>query len=166
MNINSSTKLLLTNESRIELVTRGGSIYFAPVHYRDTKINSIRKWEQAFKIYTATYTRTNHETPAEIWQYVRIIWDYVSTFMILLSGNSRPLNPERSWAKTYTQGWNLAMRNLLVCGYNYTAILAILRDNITTIVIAVGALPKITATSSISVECKPPTCREYGLHKI
>ena len=25
---------------------------------------------------------------------------------------------------------------------------------------------KITNTSSISVECKPPACREYGLHKI
>ena len=62
------------------------------------------------------------------------------------------------------------MRDLIVCGYNYTAILAILTDNITTIVIGViivvGALPKITATSSISVECKPPACREYGLNKI
>ena len=24
----------------------------------------------------------------------------------------------------------------------------------------------INGTSSISVECKPPACREYGLHKI
>ena len=57
---NSITELL-TDESRIELVTRGGSIYFAPVHDRDAKINSIRRWEQAFRIYAAIYTRTNHE---------------------------------------------------------------------------------------------------------
>ena len=100
---NSSTKLL-TDESRIELVTRGGSIYFAPVHDRDTKINGIRRWQQAFRIYAATYTRTNYEIAAEIWQYVRIIWDYVRTFMILLSGNSWPLNPEGAGLKHTHRG--------------------------------------------------------------
>ena len=85
-------------------MTRGGSIYFAPVHDRDTKINSIRRWKQAFRIYAAIYTRTTHEIAAEIWQYVRIIWDYMRTFMILLSGNSWPLNAEGAGLKHTHRG--------------------------------------------------------------
>ena len=107
----------LTDESRVELVSRGGSMYFAPVQ-DNAKISSIRKWEQAFRIYAAIYTRANPERALEIWQYVYCIntaaqsyhWDnvafYDTTFRQLMA-----FKPWHSWAKTYMQGWNLAMRD-------------------------------------------------------
>ena len=82
------------------------------------KINGIHKWEQAFRIYAAIYSKANPHRAAEIWQYVDVIhlaaatysWENVSmydnTFHRLISQY-----PDRSWAKTYTQMWHLAMRD-------------------------------------------------------
>ena len=108
----------LSDEKKIELVTRGGSTFFAPAQDKEKKINSIRKWEQAFRIYAAIYSKANPERAAEIWQYVYVIntaalsyqWENVSfydtTFRQLMA-----FKPWRSWAKMYVQGWNLAMRD-------------------------------------------------------
>ena len=82
------------------------------------KISSVRKWEQAFRLYTAIYSRANPHRVAEIWQYVYVInlaatsytWDNVAsydyTFRQLMSEY-----PDRSWALIYNQMWNLAMRD-------------------------------------------------------
>ena len=78
----------LNEDKRIELVSRGGATFFAPVQDRDTKINSVCKWEQAFRIYAAIYTRVNPERASEVWQYVYVIntatlsyhWDNVAYY--------------------------------------------------------------------------------------
>ena len=54
-----SSSAVLNNDSRLELVNRDGNMFFAPVQNRESKINSIHKWEQAFRIYAAIYTRAN-----------------------------------------------------------------------------------------------------------
>ena len=99
----------------MELISRGGSTYFAPKG-NEVKINGIRKWEQAFRIYAAVYTKANPNRSAEIWEYVYVInaaasthsWECVSfydhTFRHLMAAK-----PMRSWSKTYLQGWNLAL---------------------------------------------------------
>ena len=73
-------------------------------------------WEQAFHVYAAIYSQANPSHATEIWQYMHVIniaagsysWENVSfydyTFRQLMSQK-----PKHSWAKTYTQGWNLAM---------------------------------------------------------
>ena len=38
-------------ERRLELVSHDGMTYFTPVQDRQSKINSIRKWEQAFRAF-------------------------------------------------------------------------------------------------------------------
>ena len=112
-------------DKRIELINKGGATYFVPVQDRDTKINSVHRWEQAFRIYATIYTKANPDRASEIWQYVHLIntaassfhWDNVSfydtTFRQLMA-----YKPWRSWAKTYVQGWNLAMRDLIVKNAN------------------------------------------------
>ena len=95
--------------------------FFKPV--RDNQITGLRKWEKAFRVYAAIYTDANPECSGEIWQYMHCInvaassyhWDNVAqydlTFRQLMA-----FKPNRSWAKTYYQGWNLAMRDPLgVC---------------------------------------------------
>ena len=57
---------MLNEEKQIELVSRGGATFFTQVQDRDCKINSIRKWEQAFRIYAAIYTKANPERATEI----------------------------------------------------------------------------------------------------
>ena len=119
--LTKDTNFKVYDEKRIELVSRGGNTFFTPVSDREAKINGIRKWEQAFRIYAAIYTRANPHCASEVWEYVYVIntaassfhWDnvdfYDSTFRQLMSQK-----PWRSWAKTYVQGWNLAMRDPIV----------------------------------------------------
>ena len=108
------------DDGKIELVNRDGATFFAPVQNKETKITNICKWEQAFRVYAAIYTHANPERAFEIWQYVYVIntaalsysWDnvafYDTTFRQLMA-----FKPWRSWAKTYVQGWNLAMKDPL-----------------------------------------------------
>ena len=110
----------LTGDSRMELVNRDGVTYFVPATDRENKITGIRKWEQAFRVYAAIYCKENPSRSAEIWQYIYTIntaasafqWDNVAwydfTFRQLMAAK-----PHHSWAKTYAQFWNLAMRNPL-----------------------------------------------------
>ena len=110
----------------LQAISRGGSTYLRlQLDNRDKKINSIRKWEQAFRVYAAIYTEAHPGRAAEIWQYVYTIntaalsfsWDnvyyYDQTFRCLMEEK-----PWRSWSKTYTQGWNIAMRDNIGMSHN------------------------------------------------
>ena len=104
------------DESRLEIVNKNGMTYFAPVQDRNIKILGIRKWEQAFRVYAAIYSKANPHRASEIWQYIYVInlaassysWEnvafYDNMFRQLMS-----IKPNRSWSKTYIQGCNLAM---------------------------------------------------------
>ena len=60
------------DENRLQLVQKEGVAYFVPAQ-GNNRINSIRKWEQAFCIYAAIYSQANPARAAEIWQYVHVI---------------------------------------------------------------------------------------------
>ena len=107
-------------DSHMSIYNKDGLAYFAPVVDRELKISNVRKWEQAFRVYAAIYSKANPHRSAEIWQYVYTInsaatsyhWSNVSeydyTFRQLMGAY-----PDRSWAKTYLQGWNLSMQDPL-----------------------------------------------------
>ena len=106
------------SSSEIEVIKKDGSTFRLPDggSSRETKIYNVRRWEQAFRVYAAVYSEQNPHRSAEIWQYVHIIntaavsyaWENVAfydyTFRQLMERK-----PNRSWAKIYTQMWNLAM---------------------------------------------------------
>ena len=106
------------NKQLFQLITQGTNTYLDPPAVKNGKINSVKKWDQAFRVYAAIYTRANPERASEIWQYIYVIhtaastnpWDNVYFYDI----NFRELmasKPWRSWGKTYTQGWNMAFNN-------------------------------------------------------
>ena len=106
------------NKQLFQLITQGTNSYIDPPAPNVGKINSVRKWDQAFRVFAAIYTHANPERASEIWQYVYVIhtavaanpWDNVYFYDI----NFRELmasKPWRSWGKTYTQGWNMAFNN-------------------------------------------------------
>ena len=110
-----------SEDKKLELVSRDGQAFFAPA--QDKKIYGLRRWEQAFRIYAAIYSKAQPHRASEIWQYLHVIniaasaysWENVAfydyTFRQLMSAN-----PRRSWSKTYVQGWNLAMTEPLAKG--------------------------------------------------
>ena len=63
----NSFNWLLTDEKKMEWVTKDGQTYLTAVQSKESKITRIRKWEQAFWIYAAVYTDANPERASEIW---------------------------------------------------------------------------------------------------
>ena len=94
------------NKQLYQLITQGTNSYLEPPVPRVGKINNIRKWDQAFRVFAAIYTQANPDRASEIWQYVYVIhtaaalnvWDNVYFYDI----NFRQLmasKPWRSWGK-------------------------------------------------------------------
>ena len=112
----SAGGLVMNGTSRLELLMKDGQPYFGTP--QSDRINGVCKWDQAFRIYATIYTQANPSRASEIWQYVDIIhtaantyqWENVAyydfTFRQLMAAK-----PWRSWAKTYTQGWNIALKD-------------------------------------------------------
>ena len=99
------------NKQLFQLITQGTNGYLEPPIPRTGKINNIEKWDQAFRVYAAIYTRANPERSSEMWQYVYVIhtaaasnpWDNVYYYDM----NFRELmatKPWRSWSKNLHSG--------------------------------------------------------------
>ena len=107
------------SDDRLEWVQRDGGTYLVPAN-KDQKINGIRRWEQAFRAYATIYCGANPHRSKEIWQYISVIntaaasftWDNVYNYDITFR-HLMAFNPNRSWAVTYNQMWNLSMRDPL-----------------------------------------------------
>ena len=104
-------------ENRLEWVQRDGGTFLVPAQ-KDGKIGSFRKWEQAFRAYATIYCGANPHRSKEIWQYISVIsttassfiWDNIYNYDITFR-HLMAFNPNRSWAITYNQMWNLSMRH-------------------------------------------------------
>ena len=106
---------ILKNERKLQIFERDGEAFLG-TGGSETRINSVRKWDQAFRVYATIYPKANPTRSAKIWQYIYVIhmaassysWENVAyydvTFRQLMANR-----PQRSWAKTYNQLWNLAM---------------------------------------------------------
>ena len=104
---------------RMELASKDGAFFFVPAGEKEvTKISGIRKWEQAFRVYAAIYSKANPHRAAEIWQYVYIInlasnsfsWDNVACYDYAFR-QLMARHPERSWSTIFQQMWSLSMRD-------------------------------------------------------
>ena len=106
-----------SGEDRLEWVQRDGGTFLVPAQ-KDNKIGGFRRWEQAFRAYATIYCGANLHRAKEIWQYIRVIntaassytWDNVYNYDIMFR-HLMAFNPQRSWAVTYNQMWNLSMRD-------------------------------------------------------
>ena len=104
----------------IKLITKGGHTYLAPPP-GDKRITNLRKWDVAFRVYATIYSDANPERASEILQYIHVIhtaantynWDNVA-FYDFMFRRLMASKPWRSWSKTYSQGWNLALKEPVV----------------------------------------------------
>ena len=103
-----------SDDSSMQLINRDGRTLWVPAVDKDLPvINSFRKWEQAFQVYSCIYTLAHPDRAHEIFQYMdtiahaaySFIWDnvyqYDQTFRHLIV-----MFPKCSWAVIYTHGWN------------------------------------------------------------
>ena len=102
--------------SRMQLINKDGMSYFVPTIDRESRIDGIKKWEQAFRVYTTIYCKANPNRAGEILQYIDTIhraaaifnWDNVAKYDYVFR-QLMAAKPHRSWAKVYTQMWNLTL---------------------------------------------------------
>ena len=69
----------MSEEQKLQLVFRNGQSFWVPAE-NDQKISGIHKWEQAFQVYTAIYSKAQPHRGPEIWQYVYVINSAVATY--------------------------------------------------------------------------------------
>ena len=105
-------------DTRMEMVNRGGISYWVPIAERSAgAINSINKWEWAFRIFLKIYVEGNPSRAEELIQYNHIIheaageypWEsvyaYDREFRIHISKF-----PTRNWGIILHQAWTLKMK--------------------------------------------------------
>ena len=110
-------RMVASNETELEWVQSEGSMYLVPAK-TTSRVNCFRRWEQAFRMYATIYCTKNPNRAREIWQYISVIntasmsynWDNVYNYDIVFR-QLMEFNPNRSWAVTYNQMWNLSMTN-------------------------------------------------------
>ena len=108
------------DEGKLEIVNKGGQMYFVPAGERDygNTISNFHRWEQAFRVYSNIYLRSNPDRVTELIQYNHIIctasqtylwenvYNYNREFRMHLSNF-----PGRSWECHITVGMvNLSQR--------------------------------------------------------
>ena len=107
-------------EQKTELVFRDSQPVIVPHIDRSQTISGVRKWEQAFRIYTAIYSEANPSRSAEIWQYMFVInhaastytWSNVAEYDFAFR-QLMAKNPMRSWSKIYVQMWNMCLTEVI-----------------------------------------------------
>ena len=112
------SKSKLSDDTRMEWVHHDGNTYLVFASDQQNKINGIRRWDQAFRVYATIFCGANPHRSHEIWQYVSVIntavasyaWDNVATYDYTFR-HLMEFNPSRSWATTYNQMWNLSMKD-------------------------------------------------------
>ena len=95
-----------------------GQTFLTPVAQHESKISSVRRWDQAFRVYATFYCGANPSRAREVWQYVDVIhtaaasyaWDNVYNYDVTFR-HLMEFNPNRSWAVTYNHMWNLSLRD-------------------------------------------------------
>ena len=65
-------RVSVEDDGRMEMFMKNGRTYWAPVSFA-VSINSFARWEQAFRVYSNIYCKTNPHRAAELIEYNHII---------------------------------------------------------------------------------------------
>ena len=73
-------KVMAEEDNRMEVVVRNGKAFWVPVSSA-VSINSFTKWEQAFRVYSNIYCKSNPHRSAELIEYNHIIHTIAMAYM-------------------------------------------------------------------------------------
>ena len=112
-------RAMAQGDQRMQMVFRNGMAYWAPVQDAQP-ISSFMKWEQAFRVFSDIYCRSNPTRSPELIQYSHIIstlstqyvWDNVYAYNIDFRLHMQQ-HPTRNWSMILSQAWFLRLREKL-----------------------------------------------------
>ena len=101
---------------KLEICSKDGQLFYIPKEEKSSRINNFHMWEKAFRIYMALYAQVHPTKVPEMLQYISTIqhaaskytWENVAHYDNVFR-HWMAKNPNRSWAKSLTQIWNLAL---------------------------------------------------------
>ena len=109
-------RVISEEDQRMNLVMRDGKSFWVPVN-EVTAITNFARWQQAFRVYTDIFARSNPFRSAELIQYTHVIhtisqqfsWDnvymYDKDFRLHMHRH-----PKRNWGMILQQAWSLRLR--------------------------------------------------------
>lgn len=113
-------------EDNFAMVNRDGRMYLSratPNHDKEQlpSINSYSKWQTAFRIFAAIYSKEFPNKGAELYQYQHSIqkaaskfyWDNVYNYDILFRKRMAKHHPRKSWALRYDTAWTFELMDKL-----------------------------------------------------
>ena len=103
---------------RLELVHKGGQVYFMPAERETGGITSLYKWEQAFRIFYNIYTQSHPSKATELIQYNHIIctvamsysWYNIYTYDQEFRTHLGTY-PDQSWSIVLQQAWSMCLKD-------------------------------------------------------
>ena len=106
-------------DSRMELINKGGQSFFIPASDRESgNIHSFAKWEQAFRVFSNIYTRKYPGKATELIQYNHVIYSASQTFTwenVYLYDREFRMHlsnfPQRSWSVILQQAWSMYLKD-------------------------------------------------------
>ena len=113
-------KINSEEDSRTEMVNRGGMSYWVPVSDREnTQITSFVKWEQAFRVYSDVYNSFHPGKAGELIQYNQIIytasqtftWENVYKYDREFRMHMSRHHLQRSWGIILQQAWSMFLKD-------------------------------------------------------
>ena len=111
-------RVLAEDNNCVQLVMKGGGTYFVLASESTTLINSVSRWDQAFRVFSDIYCKFNPNRSSELVQYshvihtaaVMFVWDnvyaYDRDFRLHIAAN-----PRRSWAIILQQAWAMRLKD-------------------------------------------------------
>ena len=102
--------LMYKKRNRYQMIIEDGQQVWTEAEDKSTKIEGIRRWEQAFRIYAAIFCEANPNRSVEILQYIETIndaskkftWESVAHYDFVVR-HLQASRPHRNWGKTYMQ---------------------------------------------------------------
>ena len=112
-------KVQVEEDHRMEIVSKGGFTYWVPLSDRDkTSINTLDRWDAAFRVYQKIYTLRHPTRSAELVEYAHVIhsiagvytwqnvYKYDREFRIHMERY-----PEHNWGIILQQAWSLSLKD-------------------------------------------------------
>ena len=102
--------LMYKRQDRYQMTFIDGEQVWTQAIDKSTKIDGIRKWEKAFRVYAAIYCEANPHRSVELLQYIESIndaakkfsWEKVAHYDFVFR-HLQAERPHRNWGKTYMQ---------------------------------------------------------------
>ena len=110
-------KMCHEDDNRLEMINKGGLTYWVPVSDREvTVIDSVERWDQAYRVYAKLYSKMNPNRSQELVEYSFIIhsaakvysWRNVYTYDKLFCTHMGK-HHERNWGIILQQVWSFCL---------------------------------------------------------